>query len=107
MSNTIDSSSGITPMLPSASERVGQARSAYASAATNAPASASSSRGDDTVQITGDAMQLQSLEKSIGGEPAFDSKRVEALRSAIAEGRYQADPERIAGKMLGSNPPLA
>lgn len=105
MSNTIDSSSGITPLLPAASERVGQARSAYAAA--SAPASASSVRGDDTVQITGDAMQLQRLEKSIGGEPAFDSKRVEALRSAIAEGRYQADPERIASKMLGSNPPLA
>ncbi|EIT69314.1 hypothetical protein WQQ_28960 [Hydrocarboniphaga effusa AP103] len=52
-------------------------------------------------------MQLQSLEKSIGGEPAFDSQRVAALRAAIAEGRYQADPERIASKMLGSNPPLA
>jgi negative regulator of flagellin synthesis FlgM len=104
MSNTIDSSSGIKPMLTGASERLGQARPATASAA---PASASGSRGDDTVRITGDAMQLQSLEKSIGGEPAFDSQRVEALRAAIAEGRYQPDPERIAGKMLGSNPPLA
>lgn len=106
MSNTIDSSSGITPLLPAASERLGQARSATASAAS-APAVAGGSRGDDTVQITGDAMQLQSLEKSIGGEPAFDSQRVAALRAAIAEGRYQADPERIASKMLGSNPPLA
>ena len=106
MSNTIDSSSGITPMLTGASERAGQARSTTASAAADA-ASSVGSRGDDTVQITGDAMQLQSLEKSIGGEPAFDSQRVETLRAAIAEGRYQADPERIASKMLGSNPPLA
>lgn len=103
MSNTIESSSGIKPMLPGAGERVGLARPA----AATAPASAGGSRGDDTVQITGDAMQLQSLEKAIGGEPAFDSQRVEALRAAIAEGRYQADPERIASKMLGSNPPLA
>ena len=106
MSNTIDSSSGIKPTLPGASERLGQARPATASA-TATSASAIGSRGDDTVRITGDAMQLQSLEKSIGGEPAFDSQRVEALRAAITEGRYQPDPERIAGKMLGSNPPLA
>ncbi len=104
MSNSIDTSSAIAPTLTSATDRLSSARSAYTSAASTAAPAARST--EDTVQITGDAMQLQSLDRSIGGEPSFDSARVEALRAAIAEGRYQVDADRVADKMMGSTPSL-
>lgn len=102
MSNTIDSPPGIA--LTAKAERVSQARSAYAG--NSGGATATAARSDDTVKITGDAMQLQTLDKSIGSGPAFDNPKVAALRLAINEGRYQVDPQRVASKMLGAVPSL-
>ena len=53
----------------------------------------------DTVTVTGEAARLQQLEQSITDSPAVDSKRVEALRQAIANGNYQPNAERIADKL--------
>jgi negative regulator of flagellin synthesis FlgM len=103
MSNTIDRASGVAPAV---AERVAQARSAYTSKGGEAAASNRGS-GDDTLQITGDAMQMQSLEKSLSSGPAFNSERVEALRAAVASGSYKVDPERVADKMLSATPSLS
>lgn len=52
------------------------------------------------VQITDKARQLAALEAVLQGLPEVDQVRVNALRQAIEDGRYQINPERIAEKLL-------
>jgi negative regulator of flagellin synthesis FlgM len=52
------------------------------------------------VNITGQAKQLAALEQALQSLPAVNEARVAEIRTAIQEGRYQVDPERIADKLL-------
>jgi negative regulator of flagellin synthesis FlgM len=52
------------------------------------------------VNITDQAKQLASLEQVLQSLPAVDEARVAEIRSAIQDGRYQVNPERIADKLL-------
>jgi negative regulator of flagellin synthesis FlgM len=54
----------------------------------------------DTVSVTEAAKQLQSLENSLESLPVVDSQRVEAIRTAIANGDYEIDPEKVAEKLM-------
>lgn len=56
--------------------------------------------GNTPVNITDQAKQLASLEQALQSQPAVDEGRVSEIRSAIQDGRYQIDPERIADKLL-------
>ena len=108
MSTKIDANPGMPMSMPSAMDKLGSARSAsaaYGSAASDN--TEAGKRSSDTVQITGDAMQMQSLEKSLSGSTSFDAERVAAVKAAIADGRYQVNPERIASKMIDSDKALA
>lgn len=44
--------------------------------------------------------QLQSLTQLAGNAPPFDAKKVEEIKAAIAEGRFQVDPEKVANGLL-------
>ena len=50
----------------------------------------------DSVSLTPQAQQLKSLQEKAQQQPAFDSKKVEELRKAISEGKYQVDAEKLA-----------
>lgn len=54
----------------------------------------------DSVSLTDTAARLQKLETTIAELPVVDSQRVEELRSAIANGEYEANPARIAEKLI-------
>jgi negative regulator of flagellin synthesis FlgM len=54
---------------------------------------------DDSVSLTEAAARLRDLEQSVAGLPEVDSKRVEQAREAVANGSYQANPQRIADKL--------
>jgi negative regulator of flagellin synthesis FlgM len=56
--------------------------------------------GGNAVNITDQAKQLASLEQALQSLPAVDDARVAEIRSAIQDGRYQVNPERIADKLL-------
>jgi len=54
----------------------------------------------DRVSLTGEARQLQELEARLASEPVVDSQRVEAVRSAVENGTFTVNSERIAEKMM-------
>jgi len=56
--------------------------------------------GTTAVNITDQAKQLAALEQALQNLPAVNEARVAEIRSAIQDGRYQVNPERIADKLL-------
>lgn len=54
----------------------------------------------DSVNLTGEARQLQALETRIASEPVVDTQRVQAVRTAVENGTFTVNPERIADKMI-------
>lgn len=69
---------------------------AGAGAAKGAPATGS----DDSVQLSGDAVDIVALAKSLGGAPAFDSAKVQAVRTALETGTYRIDAQEIARRLV-------
>ncbi len=54
----------------------------------------------DRVSLTGQARQLRELETQLASQPVVDSQRVAAIRSAIENGTFAVNPQRIAEKMI-------
>ena len=54
----------------------------------------------DTVTLTDTAAQLHKLEAAIAAAPIVDTARVEDVKQAIRDGRFQINPHRVAEKML-------
>lgn len=53
----------------------------------------------DSVQLSAASLKLQTLfDRS--GQSIFDSKKVEEIKLAIAEGRFQVNPGKIADGLL-------
>lgn len=52
------------------------------------------------VRITDSAKQLAALEQTLQGSAPVNETRVNAIRQAIEEGRYQINAEVIADKLL-------
>lgn len=85
----IDSSIGKTPGLGVGS----------AAASTKPPEANSAARPQAaTVQMSG---QLQQLERQVGGG-SFDAKKVQSIKEAIAEGRFQVDSSKVADGLLST-----
>ena len=62
--------------------------------------SGNTSSSSDRVSLTGEARQLQELETRLASAPVVDSQRVEAVRSAVENGTFTINPERIAEKLM-------
>lgn len=62
--------------------------------------SSENTSGSDRVSLTGDASRLQELERQLQSQPVVDSQRVDAVRSAVENGTFEVNPERIADKMM-------
>ena len=54
----------------------------------------------DQLSLTGQARQLHELENQIASAPVVDSKKVEAIRTAVENGTFTINPERIAEKLM-------
>jgi negative regulator of flagellin synthesis FlgM len=54
----------------------------------------------DEVQLSAQARSLKQLQSQATTGDAFDRERVEKIRSAIAEGRYHVDAQRLAENFL-------
>ncbi len=62
--------------------------------------SGNTSNSSDRVSLTGEARQLQELETRLASEPVVDSQRVQTIRSAVENGTFTVNPERIAEKLM-------
>lgn len=76
---------------------VGSGRSARTGG--SAPTAPTSPPQDD-VQITSLSAQLKALESRLADTEVVDVARVQAIRDAIAEGRFRINPEVIADRLL-------
>jgi len=56
--------------------------------------------GCDSVDITSTSSRLQRLEATLADINSEDTEKVEAIRQAIAEGRYQVDEDAVAEKLI-------
>lgn len=70
-------------------------------AATGSPAAAATTApADDTVRLTDAAQELSRLEAQVSSVPEVDSRRVEQVRAALANGTYKVDAGAIATNLM-------
>lgn len=62
-------------------------------------ARAQSARGEN-VSLSSQAKNLKQLEQSLDSYPEVDDDRIEQIKSALADGSYKIDAEKLAQKML-------
>lgn len=97
MPNKIDSS--LNPYRPvKGAGDSPRAREDVSSTANNANAAAGARQ--DTVELTGHARQMASLESAIASASGIDEARVEAIRTQVAAGTYTAQPQQIADGLV-------
>jgi len=71
--------------------------------ATGKPqASSGPSPGVDRVDLSPLSAQIAALESSLATDPAFDAKRVEAIKQAIVDGRLSVSADTVADRMIAS-----
>ena len=94
-------------VMPANTGRAGSAQSGGRSetAATQQPASAptvdsAAAKSGESVQLSSQAQQLQTISDKLREQPDVDKERVAQLKQAIADGSYKVDSQRVAGKLL-------
>lgn len=63
-------------------------------------AAAGDAGGTEKVEVSDLAAKMAQLESRFGGD--FDAKKVEEVRSAIAEGRFTIDAGAVADRLVAS-----
>ncbi|WP_401732763.1 flagellar biosynthesis anti-sigma factor FlgM [Stenotrophomonas muris] len=54
----------------------------------------------DSLRLTGEATNLQAIERELTTAPAIDAQRVAAVRESLQNGTYKINPDAIASRML-------
>ncbi|MCG9697178.1 flagellar biosynthesis anti-sigma factor FlgM [Shewanella sp. Isolate11] len=85
--------------INSRSASLSNGKSAAAKTATDSVESAAQTVKKDSVSITSAAQQLQNVQAKLNDIPEIDLKKVEEIKTAIAEGRYKVDPEKLASNI--------
>jgi negative regulator of flagellin synthesis FlgM len=76
-------------------------------AATGGTQNSQGSGGGSSVQITGAARQLASLEQAVRDLPAVNDARVAQISNAIEQGTYTVDARHIANQLMKMEKVLA
>lgn len=62
--------------------------------------SGSNSSSSDKVSLTSTAAKLKALEQKLASQPDVDMNKVSEVQKAIADGKYNVNPEHVADKMM-------
>ena len=54
----------------------------------------------DTVSLSDNAVSLGKLDNTVAATPVVDVQRVEQVKAAIADGSFEADPVKIADRLM-------
>lgn len=82
------------------SETGTQARTAAQTTDKPADRSTAQPPAADQVSLTPAAQQLRGLEQRIADQPVVDMQKVSAVKEALANGSFEIDANRVAGKMM-------
>lgn len=55
-----------------------------------------------TVKLSDLSSKIAELEATLASSPAFDVEKVNAIKQAISEGKFQVKPEVVAEKLLAN-----
>jgi negative regulator of flagellin synthesis FlgM len=56
----------------------------------------------DNVSLSSASSHIQALESGIAQASGFDAGKVESLKQAVDDGRYQVDADTVANKLIAS-----
>ena len=71
-----------------------------ASAQKATTSSASTDNSADQVSLTSSAQKVDQIISSLSAEPVVDRQKVDEIKSALAEGRYEVNSSVIAEKLI-------
>ncbi len=66
------------------------------------PSGTSQASAGDNVTISSAAQQLSSIESASKASPAFDAEKVSAIKTAIQNGEFQINTEKVADGLIQS-----
>lgn len=61
----------------------------------------------DSLSLTGEATNLQTLQRNLSQASAIDSSRVQAVKDSLQSGSYKVDADTIASRLLDLDQQLA
>ncbi|QNK02599.1 flagellar biosynthesis anti-sigma factor FlgM [Dyella telluris] len=96
--NTTISNNGL-PKLPQPATGQGSSSTQSPASTTSTDAATGSTGTNDRVQLTDSARALQEAARTTSGA-TMDTKKVEQIRQALANGTYKVDAGRIADRMM-------
>lgn len=64
--------------------------------------SSESAQSKETVTLSPLSAQLQSIESTVASTEVFDAEKVDAIKVAIASGKFKVDPEKVADGLIAS-----
>lgn len=68
----------------------------------SAQASQVSAKSAQNVTLSPLSTQLKSLEEKVSASSVFDTEKVDAIKSAIANGQFKVDSEKVADGLINS-----
>lgn len=88
--------SQISTQRPTADKTDGAAKTATAD---QTPDQSTQARGEN-VNLSSEARNLKQLEQKLGDFPEMNDERISQIRSALEDGSYKVDAQKLAQKML-------
>lgn len=84
----------------STADKSGAAQKTQPTAAEQAKTQSSGNARGENVSLSSQAKNLKQLEQKLGSYPEMDDDRIEQIKSALENGSYKIDAEKLAQKML-------